>query len=223
MKILVADDEETILEIVKLYLEKEGFLVYTAEDGEAVLALEEQYHPDLLVLDVMLPGIDGFSLSALIQRDVPRIFLTALSGENEKMKGFSLGADDYITKPFSPKELVARVKAVMRRSGHWTDSPQSRSCGDLILDDVAKTVMAGGQQVFLPPKEYALLQFFMQHPKQTFSRTQLLLNVWNYDFDGEERSVDAVIKRLRQKLSGAEYLYIQTVRGFGYRFEVVKK
>lgn len=222
MKILVADDEETILEIVKLYLEKEGFTVYTAEDGEGVLALEEKYHPDLLVLDVMLPGIDGFSLSSLIQRDVPRIFLTALSGETDKMKGFSLGADDYITKPFSPKELVARVKAVMRRSGIG-DSRLSRSCGDLVLDDVVKSVTAGGRQVLLPPKECALLQFFMQHPKQTFSRTQLLLNVWNYDFEGEERSVDAVIKRLLQKLSGAEYLYIHTVRGFGYRFEVVKK
>lgn len=223
MKILIADDEVTILEIMRLYLEKEGFTLYTAEDGEQALALEEKHHPDLLILDIMLPKINGFELCKYIERKVPKIFLTAKSEEADKIKGFSLGADDYITKPFSPREVVARVKAVLRRSGMVEENVHCIRYGDILLDDYHKVVEIRGVQISLPPKEYTLLAFFLQHPKQTFSREQLLNNVWSYDFEGDERAVDAVIKRLRRKLSETECQCIHTVRGFGYRFEVVEK
>ncbi|MFA6850725.1 MAG: response regulator transcription factor [Selenomonadaceae bacterium] len=223
MKILLADDEVTILEIMRLYLQKEGFIVYVAEDGEQALQLEGKYHPDLLILDVMLPKINGFDLCRFIDRKVPKIFLTAKSEECDKIKGFSLGGDDYITKPFSPREVVARVKAVLRRSGMMENDIHCFKYGEIMLDDFHKVVEVQGEKKCLPPKEYALLHFFLKHPGQTFSREQLLTNVWNYDFDGDERAVDAVVKRLRQKIADARSLYIHTVRGFGYRFEVVDK
>lgn len=223
MKILIADDEVTILEIMCLYLEKEGFTLYTAEDGEQALAIEEKHHPDLLILDIMLPKINGFELCKYIERKVPKIFLTAKSEEADKIKGFSLGADDYITKPFSPREVVARVKAVLRRSGMVEENVHCIRYGELLLDDDHKIVEIRGVKISLPPKEFTLLAFFLQHPRQTFSRDQLLNNVWSYDFEGDERAVDAVIKRLRRKLSETEFHCIHTVRGFGYRFEVVEK
>lgn len=223
MKILIADDEATILEIMGLYLEKEGFKVYRAQDGEQALELEQKYHPDLLILDIMLPVINGFELCKFIERKVPKIFLTAKSEEADKIEGFSLGADDYITKPFSPREVVARVKAVLRRSGMVEENVQFLRYGEILLDDGHKQVEIRGRKILLPPKEFTLLAFFLQHPRQTFSRTQLLNNVWSYDFEGDERAVDAVVKRLRRKLADTDFIYIHTVRGFGYRFEVVEK
>jgi two-component system response regulator ResD len=223
IKILVADDEPAICEVVKLYLEKEGFVVYTAEDGDIAIAIETKEQPDLLILDVMLPKLSGWDICQTIQRSVPVIFLTAKSAESDKITGFSLGADDYITKPFSPKELVARIKAVLRRSGLLQQNGVTLDFNELSINPASQGVECNGQSASLSPKEFELLFFLARHPQIAFSREQLLTNVWGYDFDGDDRTVDATIKRLRQKLHNSNYSYIHTVWGIGYKFEVLGK
>lgn len=223
IKILVADDEPAISEVVKLYLEKESFIVYTAEDGDTALAIETKEQPDLLILDVMLPKLSGWEICQTIQRSVPIIFLTAKSAEADKITGFSLGADDYITKPFSPKELVARIKAVLRRSGLLQQNGNALNFTDLSINPLSQGVECSNQPVSLSPKEFELLFFLARHPQIAFSREQLLTNIWGYDFEGDDRTVDATIKRLRQKLHNANYSYIHTVWGTGYKFEVISK
>ncbi|SDF17274.1 response regulator transcription factor [Sporolituus thermophilus] len=223
VKILLADDEPSICEVVRLYLEQEGFTVYTAGDGEEALAIETSHRPDLLILDIMLPKLSGWDICRAITRQAPVIFLTAKSAEYDIITGFSLGADDYVTKPFSPRELVARVKAVLRRSGLLFDSGDALSFPGLTIHPAAQTIICGGQTVSLPPKEFDLLLFLARHPKVAFSREQLLTNVWGYDYNGDDRAVDAAVKRLRQKLSAADYHYIHTAWGVGYKFEVVPK
>ncbi len=223
IKILVADDEPAICEVVKLYLEKEGFIVYTAEDGDIAIAIETKEQPDLLILDVMLPKLSGWDICQTIQRSVPVIFLTAKSAESDKITGFSLGADDYITKPFSPKELVARIKAVLRRSGLLQQNGVTLDFTELSINPASQGVDCNGQSASLSPKEFELLFFLARHPQIAFSREQLLTNVWGYDFDGDDRTVDATIKRLRQKLHNSNYSYIHTVWGIGYKFEVLSK
>jgi len=222
LKILVADDEATIREIVCLYLKKAGFQVFAAADGEAALQIETTKQPDLLLLDIMLPKYSGIELCQMITRDVPRIFLTAMSTENDKINGFSLGADDYITKPFSPRELVARVKAVLRRAGRLTEK-SAISLPGMTLHIATQSVEIGDSVQPLTPKEFELLQLFLYSGGRLFSRQQILMNIWGYDYEGDERTVDTAIKRLRQKLAAADYTYIHTVRGSGYRFEAVKK
>ena len=221
MKILIADDEESIIEVVKIYLEKEGYSVLTALDGDTALKLEIAEKPDLLILDIMLPKMSGLELCRAIEREVPVIFLTAKTSEEDKIAGFALGADDYITKPFSPRELIARVKAVMRRS-NLAGTDGIISVDGMSIDLNNKNVKIADALVTLTPKEFELLYFLLKHPKQTFSREKLLTNIWGYDFEGDERTVDATIKRLRQKLLHPHYHYIQTSRGFGYKFEVLK-
>ena len=221
MKILIADDEESIIEVVKIYLEKEGYSVLTALDGDTALKLEIAKKPDLLILDIMLPKMSGLELCRAIEREVPIIFLTAKTSEEDKIAGFALGADDYITKPFSPRELIARVKAVMRRS-NLAGTDGIISVDGMSIDLNNKNVKIADALVTLTPKEFELLYFLLKHPKQTFSREKLLTNIWGYDFEGDERTVDATIKRLRQKLLHPHYHYIQTSRGFGYKFEVLK-
>ncbi|MDU4962088.1 MAG: response regulator transcription factor [Sporomusaceae bacterium] len=221
MRILVADDEPSILEVVKLYLEQEGFTVYVAADGDQALAIETELQPDLLILDIMLPGQSGWDICRSLRRQVPVIFLTAKSTEYDKITGFSLGADDYVTKPFSPKELVARVKAVLRRSG--LDSGGKLQFSGLIIDIAVQSVQCDGLNIALTPKEYELLLFMARHPQAVFSREKLLTNVWGYDFAGDDRTVDATVKRLRQKLAAASNSYIHTVWGTGYKFEVAAK
>lgn len=221
IKILIADDEPSICEVVQLYLEKEGFTVFTAADGEEALAIEADKRPDLLLLDVMLPKMTGWDICRSVERQVPVIFLTAKSTENDKMTGFTLGADDYITKPFSPRELTARVKAVLRRSG-LMQSGQTITFPGLVVNPAAQSVELDGQLVALSPKEYELIFFLARHPRTAFSRDQLLVNVWGYDYEGDDRTVDATIKRLRQKINSNNYTYIHTVWGVGYKFEAVK-
>lgn len=221
MKILIADDEESIIEVVKIYLEKEGYSVLTALDGDTALKLEIAEKPDLLILDIMLPKMSGLELCRAIEREVPVIFLTAKTSEEDKIAGFALGADDYITKPFSPRELIARVKAVMRRS-NLAGTDGIISVDGMSIDLNNKNVKIADALVTLTPKEFELLYFLLKHPKQTFLREKLLTNIWGYDFEGDERTVDATIKRLRQKLLHPHYHYIQTSRGFGYKFEVLK-
>lgn len=223
IKILIADDEPAICEVVKLYLEQEGFIVYTAEDGDLALAIETKERPDLLILDVMLPKLSGWELCQTITRPVPVIFLTAKSAEVDKMTGFSLGADDYITKPFSPRELVARIKAVLRRSGLLQQNGSMITFSELSINAEAQRVECNGEIAPLSPNEFDLLIFLARHPDLLFSREQLLTNIWGYDFEGDDRTVDATIKRLRQKLNNANYTYIHTIWGKGYKFEVVAK
>ena len=223
IKILVADDEPAVCEVVKLYLEQEGFIVYTAEDGDLALAIEIKERPDLLILDVMLPKLSGWELCQTITRPVPIIFLTAKSAEVDKMTGFSLGADDYITKPFSPRELVARIKAVLRRSGLLQQSGTLLHFTELSINTEAQRVECNEQLAVLSPKEFELLLFLARHPQLLFSREQLLTNIWGYDFEGDDRTVDATIKRLRHKLNNPNYTYIHTVWGRGYKFEVMAK
>lgn len=223
IKILLADDEATIVEVIQLYLEREGFKVFTAFDGQTALAIEEEHRPDLLILDVMLPKRTGWEICAAVERKVPVIFLTAKSAEADKLTGFSLGADDYITKPFSPREVIARVKAVLRRSGLLVEAGACLEFPNLIIDLASQTVASGGTINQLSPKEFELLTFLARHAKLAFSREQLLINVWGYDFDGADRTVDATIKRLRQKIDNPKYCYIHTVWGVGYKFEVTAK
>ncbi|CUH96450.1 putative transcriptional regulatory protein YclJ [Propionispora sp. 2/2-37] len=223
IKILVADDEVNICEVIQLYLEKEGFSVFAAHDGEQALLIETTKKPDLLLLDVMLPKMSGWDICRTVERQVPIIFLTAKSAESDKMTGFSLGADDYITKPFSPRELVARVKAVLRRSGLLQTSGSTLDFPGLIINPTTQTIEIDAQAATLTPKEFELLLFLARHPKIAFSREQLLTNVWGYDFQGDDRTVDATIKRLRQKVNNDHYAYIHTVWGVGYKFEVNTK
>jgi two-component system response regulator ResD len=223
IKILVADDEPNITEVLQLYLEKEGFKVFTAADGQEALTIEEEQRPNLFILDVMLPKHSGWEVCTMIERKVPVIFLTAKSTESDKLTGFSLGADDYITKPFSPREVLARVKAVLRRSGLLADSSSHLEFPSLQIDQAAQAVYSGEQSTQLSPKEFELLVFMARHAKLAFSRDQLLTNVWGYDFEGADRTVDATIKRLRQKIDNPEYSYIHTIWGVGYKFEVTAK
>ncbi len=221
IKILVADDEASIREVVQLYLEREGFTVHTAADGDAALDLEAATRPDLLILDIMLPGRTGWEICRALPRRVPVIFLTAKSTEADKITGFSLGADDYITKPFSPRELVARVKAVLRRSGLIFGADDELAFPGLVIRPATQSVEKDGRSVALSPKEFDLLLFLARHPRIVFSREQLLINVWGYGFEGDDRTVDATVKRLRQKIASPANPVIHTVWGTGYKFEVI--
>ncbi len=219
VKILIADDEQDIRDIVTWYLSREGFEVFAAADGYAAMDIETIYLPDLLILDVMMPGLSGWEVAKTVQRNAPIIFLTALHTENDKINGFKLGADDYIAKPFSPRELVARVYAVLRRTGKLPLPGDSLQFPPLSLEPGTQRVMVNEQIVELSAKEFELLYFLLRHPHTIFTRENLLVNLWGYDFAGDERTVDTTIKRIRRKL-GIAGDFIKTVRGSGYKFGV---
>ncbi|MEW5961105.1 MAG: response regulator transcription factor [Chloroflexota bacterium] len=224
--ILVIDDEQNILNLVTAYLRAEGYTVQTATDGRAGLKAAQTLNPDLIVLDIMLPGLDGLELLQQLRRDsgVYVIMLTAKSEETDKVIGLSLGADDYLTKPFSPRELVARIKAALRRygtqNGGAVDS-QVLAFERLRIDVAARRVWKDGQPIELTPIEFDLLQALAEHPGRVLSREQLLQRVWGYDFYGEERVVDVHLGHVRKKIETdpAQPELIVTVRGVGYRFE----
>ncbi len=220
-KILVVDDERSILELVTAYLRKEGYEVYTAEDGPSGLKAARALKPDLVVLDVMLPGIDGIELLQRLRRqsEVYVIMLTAKSEETDKIVGLSVGADDYLTKPFSPRELVARIKAAFRRlqTGQANSETAVLQFQHLRIDLGSREAWVDDRSVDLTGTEFELLKALAQHPRLVLSRAQLLEMVWGHDFYGEERVVDVHMGHVRQKL-GLPGL-IQTVRGIGYRFE----
>lgn len=232
--ILVVDDERTIREVVRRYLELEGFNVLDAETGSQALALLRDTQPDLIVLDIMLPGIDGFAITRKLRHpgdyaplsmngDVPIIFLTARTDEADRLHGFEIGGDDYLVKPFSPRELVARVKAVMRRSGTGSGASETPlTFGDLYLDPRSRTVTVKNTPATLTAKEFDLLWFLARHPRQVFTRTQLLDNVWGYEFYGDESTVTVHVRRLREKIEpdASKPTYIQTVWGIGYKFDL---
>jgi len=224
IKILVVDDDVNICELVRLYLEKDGFQVVVAHNGESALNLFKKETPQLVVLDIMLPKIDGLQVCREIRRisNIPIIMLTAKGETFDKVLGLELGADDYIVKPFEAKELVARVKAVLRR----IDSKSVTKEKEVIYPNLSISLSnyelkVGGNVIDVPPKELELLYHLAFHPNRVFTREQLLEDVWGFDYFGDSRTVDVHIKRLREKLEGYEDNWqLKTVWGVGYKFEV---
>ena len=219
-KILVVDDEKPIADILQYNLEEEGFRVLVAYDGEEALRLAFAERPDLILLDIMLPYIDGFSLCTQIRNklDVPIIMLTAKETEVDKVLGLELGADDYMTKPFSIRELLARVKAMLRRIKMQDKPPIFLTCEDLSLDLARMECKKRGQVVELTHREFNLLAFLLNHAGFVFSREKLLQEVWGYDYFGDERTVDVTVRRLREKIEDepGNPAYLCTKRGAGY-------
>ena len=222
-RIFVVDDEPQVREVLKLYLSREGFRVETAADGAAALAAFDAHPPDLVLLDLMLPKIDGLQVFKLLRarRTVPIIMLTAKGDEVDRVLGLELGADDYIVKPFSPREVVARVKNVLRRAS-LPDETVSRALvyGSLRIDPLTRGVTVGQKKVELTAKEFDLLYFLAKHPGQVFTRAQLLDQVWGYEFYGDASTVTVHMRRVREKLepNPAEPIYLLTVWGTGYKF-----
>ena len=234
-KILIVDDDSNIAELISLYLTKECFQCEIAEDGETALKLHDSFQPDLMLLDIMLPGIDGYDVCREIRKNhsTPIIMLSAKGEVFDKVLGLELGADDYIIKPFDSKELVARVKAVLRR---YTPAPapaapqpeppkdtESISYTDLSISLSNYSVIYMGKPIEMPPKELELLYFLASHPNQVFTREQLLDQIWGYEYIGETRTVDVHIKRLREKIKDHAEWALSTVWGIGYKFEVKNK
>lgn len=231
-KILIVDDDSNIAELISLYLTKECFETAIAADGETALLLADSFQPNLILLDLMLPGIDGYQVCREIRRtsNVPIIMLSAKGEVFDKVLGLELGADDYIIKPFDSKELVARVKAVLRRTqtqaaslaaalpsenlGEYVEYP------DLLINLTNYSVIYKGQNVDMPPKELELLYFLASSPNQVFTREQLLDHIWGYEYVGDTRTVDVHIKRIREKIHDNEYWSISTVWSIGYKFGV---
>ena len=225
--ILVVDDEPSIVEVVGLYLQREGYRVTVARDGQAALDAVHRERPDLIVLDLMLPKMDGLEVTRRLrgQGDVgiPIIMLTAKGEELDRILGLEMGADDYVVKPFSPQELVSRVKAVMRRvtAAATLGDQRALTFGPLQIDPRNRSVAVGGRECSLTAREFDLLYFLARHPRQVFTRTQLLDQVWGYEYYGDASTVTVHVRRLREKVeeNPAEPRWVQTVWGIGYRFE----
>ncbi|MGD0113314.1 MAG: response regulator transcription factor [Armatimonadota bacterium] len=222
-KVLVVDDEESVRELIELYLTKEGFDVVLAKDGKEALRLNGEHHPDLIVLDLMLPGLDGWEVCKQIRSAsrVPIIMLTARAEEVDRVVGLELGADDYVVKPFSPREMVARVKAVLRRGSAGPEEQETLTFPGLRIDRTQHRLEVDGEEVHLTPTEFRLLWCLASQPGRVFSRAELLDKIWGYDSESDARTVDVHIKRLRQKTKAAEKrsFAITTVWGLGYKFE----
>jgi len=224
-RILVVEDEKHIVELMRYGLEKEGFQVVEANDGDRALEMVHTGRIDLVVLDIMLPGLDGLTVCRLLRqnertRDIPVIILSARGQELDRVLGLELGADDYITKPFSVRELVARVKARLRRHVPVQEARKTARFGDLVVDPERLAVEAAGKREQLTPTEFELLWVLAGSPGRVFSRELLLQKVWGYDYTGDSRTVDVHIRHVRQKLQRlpGSPQYIETVRGVGYRF-----
>ena len=223
--VLVVDDEPHIVELVRYNLQQEGFTVSAARDGREALAHVDSDRPDLVVLDIMLPAIDGIEVCRQIRRTsrVPILMLTARGRELDRVAGLELGADDYVTKPFSPRELVARIRAILRRTGGAPDLPDAEplQADGLRLEPATHEVWLRGRPVDLTAKEFELLQLLMRHPNRVFTRDFLLEHLWGYDYFGSSRTVDMHISRLREKIEDnpATPTFIQTVRGVGYKLK----
>ena len=222
-KVLVVDDEESVRELIELYLTKEGFGVIAAKDGKEALRLNGEHHPDLIVLDLMLPGLDGWEVCKQIRSAsrVPIIMLTARAEEVDRVVGLELGADDYVVKLFSPREMVARVKAVLRRGSAGPEGQETLTFPGLRIDRTQHRLEVDGEDVHLTPTEFRLLWCLASQPGRVFSRAELLDKIWGYDSESDARTVDVHIKRLRQKTKAVEKrsFAITTVWGLGYKFE----
>ena len=220
--ILVVEDEKSMQEIIVEYMQHGGHICFTADDGMDALMVLKNHPMDLMILDIMMPHLDGFSVCKMAREisSLPIIMLTAKSNEDDKLKGYDLGADDYMTKPFSPKVLLAKANALLRRSSVLPVDTVNAVCGgNISILPSAHKVFLEGQEITLTYKEYELLYFLMSNPGQIFSREQLLNRIWGYDFEGTTRTVDTHIKTLRQKLGG-EGRHIVTLIRSGYKFEV---
>ena len=224
--VLVIEDEETLRFTLAHNLKRQGYTVLTASRGDDGLKLAREARPDLIVLDVMLPGVDGIQICRLLRRDttIPIIMLTALGGESDRVAGLDTGADDYMAKPFGMRELMARIRALLRRSAAKPEGDGAAAAvvsGDLELDRERREALRSGMRLTLKPKEFELLLFFMQHPGRMFSREQILNEVWGYDFYGGPRTVDVHVRWLRQKVEddAAMPQRLRTIRGGGYLFE----
>ena len=223
-KVLIVDDDEHIVELIKLYMDKEGFDTVTANNGKKAVELFKSEAPAIVILDVMMPEMDGWQVCREIRRvsNIPIIMLTAKGETFDKVLGLELGADDYMVKPFEPKELLARVKAVLRRS----DTKESNAKKEIVFPNLTINLSnyelkINGNIVEVPPKELELLYFLASNPNRVFTREQLLEEVWGFDYFGDSRTVDVHIKRLREKLEGVEANWqLKTVWGVGYKFEV---
>lgn len=217
-KILVADDEQLMRQLVIDFLRPEGYEILEASDGKEALEIYDKEHPDLILLDVMMPGYDGWTVCREIRREstVPIMMLTAKGEEIDQLFAYDLGADEYITKPFSPKILVAKIKALLRRSQNEQETHETDE--GVAIDRDARQVVLDGKNVDLSPTEYKLLNYLMSNTGKALSRRQILNQVWNYDYYGDLRTVDTHINRLRIKL-GDKGRYIRTVRGYGYRYD----
>jgi DNA-binding response OmpR family regulator len=222
-KILVVDDEPNIIELTKLYLEREGYQVEGATNGHDALSMQRTINPDLIILDLMLPDIDGFEVCREIRKtsSVPILMLTARKEDIDKILGLELGADDYLTKPFNPRELVARVKAILRRYQTGLKPSDTIELGRLRIDLARHEVAVDGQPVKLRTKEFALLVTLAQNQGVVFSREKLLDSVWGFDYYGETRTVDVHVYHLRDKIAGSD-INIETVRGTGYKITLTE-
>ncbi len=221
-KILIVDDDKHIAELISLYLNKEGYETLELYNGKDAVEKVPSFQPDLLILDLMLPGMDGYKVCTEIRKTsaVPIIMLTAKGDTFDKVLGLELGADDYLVKPFDPKELIARIKAVLRRmGGQQKDVEDILRFEHLEINITNYTVTYDGKRLDFPPKELELLYYLAKHPNQVFTREQLLDRIWGYEYVGDTRTVDVHIKRIREKVNGEEGWGIKTVWGIGYKFE----
>jgi two-component system, OmpR family, response regulator ResD len=220
--VLVVDDDATTRDVIVRYLEREGFEALEAEDGGRARAVIESAEPNLVILDLMLPGIDGLSVIRWMRSTgwTPVIMLTALGEETDRIVGLELGADDYVTKPFSPRELVARVRSVLRRSGPAAPAVERLEIADLALDAAAREVRKGDAEVRLTAREFDLLWFLASHPRRVFSRDQIMSRVWGYDDGLDTGTVTVHVRRVREKIEDdpSEPRHLETVWGIGYRF-----
>jgi two-component system, OmpR family, response regulator ResD len=227
-KVLVADDDPNVCEIIRLYFAKQQIDLVVASDGRQALELVEKESPDMIILDVMMPQMDGFEACREIRKrwDTPIIMLTAKDEEFDRVLGLELGADDYVTKPFSPRELVARIRAILRRMQPREkveeDAARLLTFDQLSIDLDKREVIAAGEKISFRPKEFDLLVHLAKSPGSVFSREQLLEQIWGFDYFGDIRTIDVHIKKIRQRLSKLPYECIHTVWGIGYKFEVDK-
>ena len=221
-KILVVDDDSNICELINMYLQSTGYDTRIVYDGKSAQEVFSEYKPDLVLLDIMIPNIDGIDVLKWIRREssTPVIMLTAKGETFDKVLALELGADDYVVKPFEPKELMARVKAVMRRYTADNSNKEMLKFSELVIDSNSYDVIYKGKEIKMPPKEFELLYYLASNKNKVFTREQLLCEVWGYDYPGDSRTVDVHIKRLREKLGGGDNWQIETVWGVGYKFEV---
>lgn len=221
-KVLIVDDDENICEVIKMYVENSGYNTRVCNNGRAAEEVFLEYRPDLVLLDIMLPNIDGIDVLKWIRKDyeTPVIMLTAKGETFDKVLGLELGADDYIVKPFEPKEMLARMKAVLRRYNIDNENKEVLNFEQLTIDINSYTVVYKDEDIKMPPKEFELLYYLAGNKNRVFTREQLLCEVWGYDYPGDSRTVDVHVKRLREKLQGGPNWQIETVWGVGYKFEV---
>jgi two-component system OmpR family response regulator len=219
LRVLVVDDEPNIADVISMALRYEGFDVETAASGTDALAAVNSYRPHLMVLDIMLPDMEGFEVARRLggeRAELPIVFLTARDTQEDKIRGLTTGGDDYVTKPFSLEELVARIRVILRRTGHAAPDSSRLVFSDLELDEDTREITRGGRQIDLTATEYRLLRYLMLNPRRVLTRSQLLDHVWDYDFGGDARVLETYISYLRKKVDAGEPPLIHTVRGVGY-------